>query len=79
MPRHSRRGLRRSPAIYRPALVLDRREVQSSRQPVALLGRVFCKAEASFGAIAAGDLLTTSSTRGHAMKASDRLQAFGAP
>jgi hypothetical protein len=63
---------------YRPALVLDRRAIQASRQPVALMGKVFCKADADFGAIAAGDLLTTSSTPGHAMKASDRQRAFGA-
>ena len=42
------------------------------------MGKVFCKADADFGDIAAGDLLTTSSTRGHAMKASDRQRAFGA-
>ena len=64
--------------FYRPALVIDRRAVQASRQPVALMGKVFCKADADFGAIAAGDLLTTSSTRGHAMKALDRGRAFGA-
>ena len=42
------------------------------------MGKVFCKVDASFGAIAAGDLLTTSTTCGHAMKASDAQQAFGA-
>jgi hypothetical protein len=63
---------------HRPAMVLDRRRVQQSRQPVALMGKVFCKVDADLGAIAAGDLLTTSSTRGHAMKATDRQRAFGA-
>jgi hypothetical protein len=37
--------------------------------PVALSGRVYCWADASFGAIHPGDLLTSSSTPGHAMKA----------
>jgi hypothetical protein len=39
--------------------------------PVALSGRVYCKADAFFGAIEPGDLLTTSDTPGHAMKAVD--------
>jgi hypothetical protein len=37
--------------------------------PLALIGRVPCKASAENGPIAVGDLLTTSSTVGHAMKA----------
>lgn len=39
--------------------------------PVALTGQVWCHADASFGSIEPGDLLTTSSTPGHAMKVSD--------
>jgi hypothetical protein len=46
--------------------------------PLALNGKVFCKADAVYAPIAVGDLLTTSSTRGHAMKASDATRAFGA-
>jgi len=46
--------------------------------PVALSGRVFCWADASYGAIQAGDLLTTSDTPGHLMKAADRDKAQGA-
>jgi hypothetical protein len=34
--------------------------------------------DASFGPIHAGDLLTTSTHAGYAMKATDKLQAFGA-
>jgi hypothetical protein len=45
---------------------------------VALLGKVYCKVDAQFGAVAVGDLLTTSPTAGHAMKAADPAQAFGA-
>ncbi len=41
------------------------------------MGRVYCKADAQHSPIAVGDLLTTSSTRGHAMKAEDPLKAFG--
>src|SRR6266511_3608878 len=59
-------------------IVLDKRQTSSNRQPVALMGKVFCKVDATFGAIEAGDLLTTSSTPGHAMKTSDPFKAFGA-
>ena len=46
--------------------------------PVALTGRVYCKADASGGSIEPGDLLTSSSTPGHAMKATDYDEAQGA-
>ena len=42
------------------------------------MGRVFCKADARYSPIEIGDLLTTSHTPGHAMKAADPLKAFGA-
>ncbi|WP_229311014.1 hypothetical protein [Larkinella soli] len=48
------------------------------QHPVALTGRVYCRVDARYGAIRPGDLLTTSPTAGHAMKASDRSQAQGA-
>ena len=63
---------------YKPGIVLDKRQTSSNRQPVALMGKVFCKVDAQFGAIEVGDLLTTSSTPGHAMKTSDPFKAFGA-
>ena len=47
-------------------------------QKVALSGRVYVKADASAGSIVPGDLLTTSSTPGHAMKACDHARAQGA-
>ncbi len=46
--------------------------------PVALTGRVYCWADASTGAIQPGDLLTTSSVPGHAMKVSEHSRALGA-
>ncbi len=46
--------------------------------PVALTGRVYCKADASFGKINPGDLLTSSSNPGHAMKVKKRRKAQGA-
>jgi len=47
-------------------------------QNVALTGRVYVRTDAAFGAVQPGDLLTTSDTPGHAMKASDHLKAQGA-
>jgi hypothetical protein len=64
---------------YVPGMILDRQKVRrADRKPVALLGKVFCKVDASHGAVEVGDLLTTSSTFGHAMKAEDSSKAFGA-
>ena len=45
---------------------------------VALAGRVYCKVDATDEAVKPGDLLTTSSTPGHAMKAVDYAHAQGA-
>ncbi len=47
------------------------------KHPVALTGRVYCHVDASFGAIQPGDRITTSTTPGHGMKATDRDRAFG--
>lgn len=63
---------------YKPGIVLDKQQSQHGRKPVALLGKVFCKVDAQYGAIETGDLLTTAPTPGHAMKAVDPLKAFGA-
>jgi hypothetical protein len=61
-----------------PALVLDGRLDKRGRVPLALVGKVFCKVDATVSAIEVGDLLTTAQTPGHAMKASDAQKAFGA-
>lgn len=63
---------------FRPGIVLDKHQCQESRRPVALVGKVFCKVDAAYGAVAVGDLLTTSTTPGHAMRAGDPMRAFGA-
>jgi hypothetical protein len=65
-------------ANCQPGIILGRASDASNRHPIALVGRVFCKAEAHEEVIAVGDLLTTSATPGHAMKASDPSKAFGA-
>jgi hypothetical protein len=46
--------------------------------PVALAGRVYCWTDASAGPIQPGDLLTSSSTPGHAMKVTNQAKAQGA-
>ncbi len=63
---------------YRPALILDRAAICPDRKPIALCGKVWCKVDAGGAPIRVGDLLTTSSTTGHAMRATDRARAFGA-
>jgi hypothetical protein len=62
---------------YKPGIVLDKQSSTHNRQPIALLGKVYCKVDASHAAIAIGDLLTTSPTPGHAMRADDPSRAFG--
>ncbi len=61
---------------YQPGIVLDRKR-DGNRVPIALLGKVYCKVDANYSAIEVGDLLTTSPTAGHAMKATDPFKAFG--
>ena len=63
---------------YRHGLVLDKRSSDERRVPVALVGKVYCKVDAQQSPIDVGDLLTTSATPGHAMKATDSIRAFGA-
>lgn len=75
---------------YSPAFILNRftqseieiekdgKEQDKHRLPIALMGKVFCKVDARQSPIEVGDLLTTSSTRGFAMKAEDPMKAFGA-
>lgn len=72
---------------YKTGIVLDRQnQCQNENQdnknkdrlPIALMGKVYCKVDARHSSIEIGDLLTTSSTKGCAMKASDPMKAFGA-
>jgi hypothetical protein len=62
---------------FKPGIILDKQESSNNRMPVALMGKVFCKADAQYGAIEVGDLLTTSPTSGHAMKATDSSRTSG--
>jgi hypothetical protein len=62
---------------HRPAMVLDR-QGGADRRPIALVGKVFCLVDASFGKVQVGDLLTTSATPGYAMRAEDPARLTGA-
>jgi hypothetical protein len=62
---------------FRPAIVLDKQRLQPGYLPIALIGKVCCKVDARYSPIEVGDLLTTSPTTGHAMKAVDPLKSFG--
>jgi hypothetical protein len=60
-----------------PALILDRRK-DVRRRAIALAGKVWCKVDADLGPIEVGDMLTSSTTPGHAMHALDPARGFGA-
>lgn len=61
-----------------PGISLHQEGLIEGGQNVALSGRVYVHADAAYGAIKPGDLLTTSDTPGHAMRVSDHTQAQGA-
>lgn len=62
---------------YKPGILLDKQPSSEHRMPVALVGKVYCKVDAQYASIEVGDLLTTSPTPGHAMRADDPFKAFG--
>jgi len=61
-----------------PGIQMHQQGLMEGSQNVALSGRVYVQADASTGAIIPGDLLTTSSTPGYAMKVTDHAKAQGA-
>jgi len=63
---------------FKPGIVLGRTRSMQSGCPIALLGKTHCRVDAGYGPIGIGDLLTTSATNGHAMRADDPMKAFGA-
>ncbi|MEU7606179.1 hypothetical protein AB0B78_37430 [Streptomyces sp. NPDC040724] len=63
---------------YRPGLILDSGRAGNDARPIAMVGKAYCQVDASFGAIEVGDLLTSSPTPGHAMKAADASRTLGA-
>lgn len=66
---------------YRPAVVLDSAgdaPANGSRRAISLMGKAFCRADATEAPIGVGDLLTTATTLGCAMRATDPERSFGA-
>lgn len=61
-----------------PGISMIQAEKLEAGRNVALSGRVYVQADASYGRIEPGDLLTTSDTPGYAQKVSDYSQARGA-
>lgn len=61
-----------------PGISLHQEGLIEGGQNVALSGRVYALADATNGSIKPGDLLTSSSTPGHVMKATDHTRAQGA-
>lgn len=63
----------------KPGMTMGQEQtLANGKYPVALSGRVYVWVDAARGAIQPGDLLTTSATPGHAMKARHTAQAQGA-
>ena len=62
---------------FRPGITLGRLSSDAKRMPIALLGKVYCKVDGDYASVEVGDLLTTSATRGHAMKATQLDGAVG--
>lgn len=71
-------GIVAGAGAYRPGIVLGRTPGVANAVPIALAGRIFCRVDAEYGPVEVGDLLTTSPTAGHAMRAGDPQKAFGA-
>jgi hypothetical protein len=62
-----------------PGMVMSQEgTLAHGKHPVALSGRVYCRVDATQGAVEPGDLLTTSITPGYAIKATDPARAQGA-
>jgi hypothetical protein len=61
-----------------PGISLHQEGVTDLGQNVALSGRVYALADATYGAIKPGDLLTSSGTPGHVMKVTNHARAQGA-
>ena len=71
-------GIISGAGIFQPGMILGRQFSSGCSVPLALIGRVNCYVDADYSSIEIGDLLTTSPTSGHAMKADDPVKAFGA-
>ncbi len=71
-------GIVSGAGAYRPGMILDRHADRNQRAPIALMGKAYCFVDARMASVDVGDLLTTSITPGHAMKAIEPRRCFGA-
>lgn len=69
-------GIIAGAGTYKPAIIMDKTG-KKNRLPVAMVGKVYCLVDADISSISAGDMLTTSNNKGHAMKVLNRQEAFG--
>jgi hypothetical protein len=70
-------GVASGAGAVHPALLLGSMPGKA-RVPVAVMGRVYCRADAGYGVIDIGDILTSSATSGHAMRVEQPSTAAGA-
>jgi hypothetical protein len=71
-------GVLSGAGALRPAITLGAIENADSTASIALVGTAYCWIDAESGSVDVGDLLTSSSIAGHAMKAVDPIRSFGA-
>jgi hypothetical protein len=63
--------------MFVPGIVLDKRDSDSPRATIGLVGKVYCMVDSRENRVMVGDLLTTSGTPGHARVASDHERSRG--
>jgi hypothetical protein len=78
--RYDRRavGVISGAGTLRPAITLGETHGATPTVRIALVGTTYCRVEADPAPIEIGDMITTSDTAGHGMKADDAARSFGA-
>jgi hypothetical protein len=71
-------GIISGAGALRPAITLGESDMSTPTVPIAMIGTAYCLVDADRAPINAGDLLTSSDTVGHAMKALHPVRSFGA-
>jgi hypothetical protein len=71
-------GIVSGAGALRPAITLGEADMSTPTVPIAMIGTAHCLVDADRAPINAGDLLTSSDTVGHAMKALHSARSFGA-
>jgi hypothetical protein len=76
---HAVAGIISGAGGVRPGVTLTQENtVADGKHPIAMSGRVWCYVDADAnGPVVPGDLLTSSNTPGHAMKATDATRSHG--